>query len=53
MEAKAVIERDEPKVAVIILAKGDYHYPNFCCKRVLLYVNEDAKCIAAIVPEIG
>ncbi|KAF6174566.1 hypothetical protein GIB67_006218 [Kingdonia uniflora] len=51
--AKAIIERDVPEVAVILRTSDNYGIFDFCCNRVWLYVDNDARHTVNAVPKIG
>ncbi|KAE8009085.1 hypothetical protein FH972_005539 [Carpinus fangiana] len=50
-QAKAVIEKDNPLVRVVVLPPGAIGLGDFCCNRVYLYVDRNGKTIS--VPRVG
>uniref|UniRef100_A0A803L4X5 Uncharacterized protein n=1 Tax=Chenopodium quinoa TaxID=63459 RepID=A0A803L4X5_CHEQI len=52
MEAKKIIESDNPEVTVEIETKGIYNFnPDFCCNRVIIFANHGFVDIP--FPQIG
>ncbi|CAI9786445.1 unnamed protein product [Fraxinus pennsylvanica] len=49
-QAKAIIEKDNPLVTVLIRAPNNYVIHNFCCNRVWVFVDEHYKVL--VIPKI-
>jgi hypothetical protein len=49
--AKAVIQKDNPLVTIMVLSPGTVGLSDFCCNRVYLTVDRDGKVL--FVPMVG
>ncbi|PIN06216.1 hypothetical protein CDL12_21237 [Handroanthus impetiginosus] len=53
-QAKVIIEHDNPYVTVVFIKKGELPYTNFCCNRVVVFLDENGKVSSApSVPVVG
>ncbi|GMG99886.1 hypothetical protein Nepgr_001726 [Nepenthes gracilis] len=50
-QAKAIIERENPSVTVVVLPPERVGLPDFCCNRVYLLIDENGK--VASIPLVG
>jgi len=50
-QAKAVIQKDNPLVTVVVLPPGRVGFANFCCNRVYLVLGRNGNVLSA--PMVG
>ena len=49
--AKAIIEKDDPLVIVRLFPKGFVTFPDFCCNRVVIILDEKGN--VSNIPLVG
>ncbi|PIA41909.1 hypothetical protein AQUCO_02100029v1 [Aquilegia coerulea] len=53
MEAKSIIEEDNPNVTVVIATTELYRVPDLCCNIVWIYVDDLQNGVITSVPRVG